>query len=101
LRETRKLAAILVTDVAGYSQLAGAEEERTLALIPCLRSDLIHPAIAAHCGRIVKRAGDGVRATPACRLTAASSFASAFIWATSSRRLGAGRECFLLKPERI
>src|SRR5215472_15083735 len=57
--ETRKLAAILVTDIVGYSRLAGADEERTLARIRGLRSDLIDPAIAAHRGRVVKRTGDG------------------------------------------
>ena len=105
-----------------HLRLAGAEEERTFARLRGLRSDLIDPANPAPPGRIVKRTGDGVliefaawsmpcaarsrcrrvssSATPACRPTAASSFASALIWATSSRRLGAGRECFLLKPER-
>jgi adenylate cyclase len=57
--ETRKLAAILVADVVGYSRLAGADEDRTLARLRGLRSDLIDPAIAAHRGRIVKRTGDG------------------------------------------
>jgi adenylate cyclase len=59
MSETRKLAAILVADVVGYSRLAGADEERTLARLRGLRSDLIDPAIAAHQGRIVKRTGDG------------------------------------------
>jgi TolB-like protein/class 3 adenylate cyclase/Tfp pilus assembly protein PilF len=59
LNETRKLAAILVADVVGFSRLAGAEEERTLSRLRGLRSDLIDPAIAAHHGRIVKRTGDG------------------------------------------
>src|SRR6516225_6807076 len=59
MSETRKLAAILVTDVVGYSRLAGADEDRTLARVRGLRSDLIDPAIAAHRGRIVKRTGDG------------------------------------------
>jgi adenylate cyclase len=54
-----KLAAILVSDTVGYSLLAGADEERTLARLRGLRSDLIDPAIAAHHGRIVKRTGDG------------------------------------------
>ena len=45
--ETRKLAAILVSDVVGYSRLAGADEDRTLARLRALRSDLIDPAIAA------------------------------------------------------
>jgi adenylate cyclase len=55
--ETRKLAAILVADVVGYSRLAA--EGRTLARLRGLRSDLLDPAIAAHHGRIVKRTGDG------------------------------------------
>ena len=59
MSETRKIAAILVTDVVGYSRLAGADEDRTLSRLRGLRSDLIDPAIAAHRGRIVKRTGDG------------------------------------------
>ena len=58
--ETRKLAAILVADVVGYSRLAAADEDRTLARLRGLRSDLIDPAVAAHHGRIVKRTGDGL-----------------------------------------
>ena len=57
--ETRKIAAILVSDVVGYSRLAGADEDRTLARLRALRSDLIDPTIALHHGRIVKRTGDG------------------------------------------
>jgi class 3 adenylate cyclase len=60
MAETRKLAAILAADVAGYSKLAGADEERTLARLRALRSDLIDPSIALHHGRVVKRTGDGV-----------------------------------------
>jgi adenylate cyclase len=59
MSETRKLAAILVADVVGYSRLAGTDEDRTLSRLRGLRSDLIDPAIAAHHGRIVKRTGDG------------------------------------------
>src|SRR5574337_379066 len=59
MTEARKLAAILAADVVGYSRLAGADEEGTLARLRGLRSDLIDPAIAAHHGRIVKRTGDG------------------------------------------
>ena len=55
----RKIAAILVADIVGYSRLAGADEDRTLARLRGLRSDLIDPAIDAHHGRIVKRTGDG------------------------------------------
>ena len=59
MTETRKLAAILVADVVGYSRLAGTDEDRTLSRLRGLRSDLIDPAIAAHRGRVVKRTGDG------------------------------------------
>jgi adenylate cyclase len=59
MSETRKLAAILVADVVGYSRLTGADEERTLARLRGLRGDLVDPSIAAHRGRIVKRTGDG------------------------------------------
>ncbi len=57
--ETRKLAAILAADVVGYSLLASADEDRTLARLRSLRSDLIDPTVAVHHGRVVKRTGDG------------------------------------------
>ena len=94
--------------MVGYSRLAGADEERTLARLRALRSDLIDPTIALHHGRIVKRTGDGsliefrsvvdavrcaievqngtVDAMPVCRPSGASTFVSAFTLATSSRR---------------
>src|SRR3984893_2966240 len=59
MSEIRKLAAIPVADIVGYSRLAGVDEERTLARLRGLRGDLIDPAIAAHRGRVVKRTGDG------------------------------------------
>jgi class 3 adenylate cyclase len=59
MTETRKLAAILCSDVVGYSRLAGADEDRILARLRALRRDLIDPTIAVHRGRIVKRTGDG------------------------------------------
>ena len=49
----------MVSDVVGYSRLAGADEDRILARLRTLRSDLIDPTIAVHHGRIVKRTGDG------------------------------------------
>src|SRR5271168_5026383 len=58
--ETRKIAAILAADMVGYSRLAGADEDRTLARLRTLRSDLIDPTIAVHHGRVVKRTGDGI-----------------------------------------
>jgi adenylate cyclase len=60
MAETRKLAAILAAEVVGYSKLAGSDEERTLARLRALRSDLIDPTIALHHGRVVKRTGDGI-----------------------------------------
>ena len=59
MAETRKLAAVLAADVVGFSRLAGADEDRTLARLRALRSDLIDPTIAVHNGRVVKRTGDG------------------------------------------
>ena len=56
----RKLAAILAADVVGFSRLTGADEDRTLARLRALRSDVIDPTIAVHNGRVVKRTGDGV-----------------------------------------
>ena len=51
--------AILVSDVVGYSRLAGSDEDRILARLRALRSDLIDPTVAVHNGRVVKRTGDG------------------------------------------
>lgn len=62
MNDTRKIAAILAADVVGYSRLTGADEDRTLARLRTLWSDLFNPAIAVHSGRIVKRTGDGVLA---------------------------------------
>ena len=109
MSETRKLAAILVSDVVGYSRLAGADEDRTLARLRALRSDLIDPTISVHHGRIVKRTGDGsviefrsIVDAVRCALEvqtrhggaqrrgrrskSASNFASAFTSVMSSRR---------------
>ena len=60
MSESRKLAAILAADVVGFSRLAGVDEDRTLARLRTLRSDLIDPTIAVHKGRVVKRTGDGL-----------------------------------------
>jgi class 3 adenylate cyclase len=61
MSETRKIAAILVSDVVGYSRLAGADEDRTLARLRALRSDLIDPTVAVHHGRVVRRTAEGSR----------------------------------------
>jgi adenylate cyclase len=60
MSELRKLAAILAADVVGFSRMVGADEDRTLARLRTLRSDVIDPTIALHTGRVVKRMGDGV-----------------------------------------
>src|SRR5271166_1005131 len=60
MSQTRRLAAILAADVAGYSRLMGADEEGTLTQLKTLRAELIDPAIAQHNGRIVKTTGDGL-----------------------------------------
>ena len=59
MAETRKLAAIVAADIVGFSRLAGSDEDRTLARLRALRSDLIDPTITVHHGRVVKRTGDG------------------------------------------
>jgi class 3 adenylate cyclase len=58
--ETYTNAHCGLADVVGYSRLAGTDEDRTLARLRALRSDLIDPTIAVHHGRVVKRTGDGV-----------------------------------------
>src|ERR1700751_1106885 len=59
MKEYRKLGAILVADVVGYSRLSGVDEDRILARLRALRSDLIDPTLAVHHGRVIKRTGDG------------------------------------------
>ncbi len=58
-RQKRRLAAILVADVVGYSRLMGNDEAGTLAALKAQRADLFDPTVAAHNGRIVKLMGDG------------------------------------------
>ncbi len=58
----RRLAAILASDVVGYSRLIRADEDGTLAALKGLRADIIDPTIAEHNGRIVKLMGDGMLA---------------------------------------
>jgi adenylate cyclase len=59
-RVERRLAAVLATDVAGYSRLMGRDEEHTLAQLKTLRKTLVDPGIATYRGRIVKTTGDGM-----------------------------------------
>jgi adenylate cyclase len=60
MSQTRRLAAILAADVAGYSRLMGADEEGTLARLKAIRRELVDPKIKEHRGRIVKTTGDGL-----------------------------------------
>ena len=60
MASTRRLAAILAADVAGYSRLMGADESGTLQALKAIRSELIDPSLAAHNGRLVKTTGDGL-----------------------------------------
>jgi adenylate cyclase len=60
MNQTRRLAAILAADVAGYSRLIGADEEGTLNRLRSIRAELIDPKISEHRGRIVKTTGDGL-----------------------------------------
>jgi tetratricopeptide (TPR) repeat protein len=57
---TRRLAAILAADVAGYSRLIGADEGGTLRQLKAIRDELIDPMLAAHHGRLVETTGDGL-----------------------------------------
>jgi TolB-like protein/class 3 adenylate cyclase/Flp pilus assembly protein TadD len=59
-RVERRLAAILVADVAGYSRLMHADEEATHARLTALLTNTVMPAIASHGGRVVKNTGDGL-----------------------------------------
>ena len=60
MSSTRRLAAILAADVAGYSRLMGRDEEGTLRRLQAHQRELIDPKIAGHRGRLVKTTGDGM-----------------------------------------
>jgi len=62
MASTRRLAAILAADVAGYSRLMGADEEGTHERLKAHLAELVDPKIREHHGRIVKTTGDGVLA---------------------------------------
>src|SRR5262245_2420041 len=60
MTQTRRLAAILAADIAGYSRLIGVDEGGTLRRLKAIRDELIVPTIATHHGRLVKTTGDGL-----------------------------------------
>ena len=62
MASTRRLAAILAADVAGYSRLMGADEEGTHERLKAHFGQLVDPKIKEHRGRIVKNTGDGLLA---------------------------------------
>jgi adenylate cyclase len=59
MTETCKIAAILAADVVGFSRMASADEDGTLARLRTLRSELIDPTVSSQNGRVFKRTGDG------------------------------------------
>jgi len=91
---TRRLAAILAADVAGYSRLMGADEGGTLQALKAIRAELIDPTIAAHNGRLVKTTGDGL-------LIEFSSVVDALRCATEVQAGMAERNAPVLPEERI
>jgi adenylate cyclase len=92
--ETRKIAAIVAADVVGYSRLASVDEDRTLARLRTLRSDLIDPTIAVHNGRVVKRTGDGL-------LVEFRSVVDAVRWAIEVQRAMVERNAGVLRERAI
>src|SRR5438477_6994141 len=59
MNPTRRLAAIMAADVAGYSRLIGTDEQGTLNRLRSFRTEVVDPKIAEHHGRLVKTTGDG------------------------------------------
>ena len=55
----RRLAAIFVSDVVGFSRLIGDDEAGTLARLAALRREIVEPSVARHAGRLFKQTGDG------------------------------------------
>src|SRR5215831_8873017 len=91
---TRRLAAILAADVAGYSRLIGADEGGTLQRLRAIRDELVDPTLAAHHGRLVKTTGDGL-------LVEYSSVVDALRSATEIQACMAERNAPVPKDERI
>src|SRR5205085_767418 len=94
MAQTRRLAAILAADVAGYSRLMGADEEGTLDRLKMLRRELSDPKIKEHRGRIVKTTGDGL-------LVEFGSVVDAVRWAVDVQREMAVRNADVPADRRI
>ena len=93
-RIRRRLAAILVADVAGYSRLMGQDEADTLRRLKALQRDLVDPSVREHGGRIVKTSGDGI-------LIEFPSAVDAVNHAVRVQRAMAGRNADVLPERRI
>src|ERR1700732_4711420 len=91
---TRRLAAILAADVAGYSRLMGADEEGTHERLRRHLRDLVDPKIKEHRGRIVKNTGDGM-------LAEFSSVVDAVSCAVEMQRAMADRNAETVEDRRI
>src|ERR671927_1686946 len=91
---TRRLAAILAADVAGYSRLIGADEEGTLERLRSIRAEVVDPKIAEHRGRLVKTTGDGL-------LVEFGSVVDALRFATEVQQTMALRNSGLVEAQRI
>src|SRR6516162_7349863 len=94
MNQTRRLAAILAADVAGYSRLIGADESGTLERLRALRRELLDPKIAEHRGRLVKTTGDGL-------LVEFASVVDALRCAVEVQREMTGRNAGVLHDSRI
>jgi len=91
---TRRLAAILAADVAGYSRLMGADEEGTHKRLQAHRRELVDPKIREHSGRVVKNTGDGM-------LAEFSSVVDAVRCAVELQRVMIDREAVVPEERRI
>src|ERR1700730_7097643 len=94
MASTRRLAAVLAADVAGYSRLMGADEEGTHESLKVHFEQLINPTIGAHHGRLVKTTGDGL-------LVEFASVVDAVRCAVEMQRGMAERNVAVSAPDRI
>ena len=90
----RRLAAILIADVVGYSRLMGVDEVGTLTRLKACRAEVLDPKIAEHRGRIVKTMGDGLLVEFAsvvdavnCAIAVQGAMATASAAAADERRI--------------
>jgi adenylate cyclase len=94
MTQTRRLAAILAADVAGYSRLIGADEEGTLYRLRSIRAEIVDRKITEYRGRIVKTTGDGL-------LVEFSSVVDALLCATEWQRAMAESNAEIAVEKRI